>query len=535
MKTKTPRTKLLASLMHVINHALHSPTGQPEHNEQRRAFLNNAGKVAAATAILPLMESCSKAIETIAPTISGAANTNVITPRVAIVGAGIAGLHAAYLLKQKGIAATVFEASKRTGGRMFTRQDLVGKGLYTEMGGEFIDSIHKDMLNLAKTFNLELLDTRASKQSTLQYQAFYANGVHYTEQQVIDAFMPFVQQIKNDQLGMSGVITADDHSSYDAVLDNMSIAEYFDRIGMQGWIREILDVAYVTEFGLPITEQTALNFLWMISPKVTNGHFEVFGASDERYKIKGGNQQITDKLAAVVKGQIYLEHELISIKQTEGNTYDMIFNTPNGAKTISCDYVLITIPFTKLRSVEVSPAWPEWKRKAIYDIGYGYNSKLMMGFNKKYWYDLGYAGYFFADNKLQSGWENSALQTPIQGGMTIYSGGQPAIDLANGSVAYQVNQHMDQLDQMYPGAKQNFNGKAERFTWPTYKWSLCSYACFRPGQYTTIAGNEIKPVGNIFFAGEHCSYDFQGYMNGGAETGRKAAEAIFTALKTNAK
>jgi monoamine oxidase len=57
-----------------------------------------------------------------------------------------------------------------------------------------------------------------------------------------------------------------------------------------------------------------------------------------------------------------------------------------------------------------------------------------------------------------------------------------------------------------------------------------SYACYKVGQWTTIAGAEIEPVGNLLFAGEHCSFDYQGYMNGGAETGRRAAESIINLL-----
>ena len=539
MPTISPRTKLLSALIQTLHKAVEPNTASVNNSvssteqDSRRNFISTAGKAALATGLLPIMEGCSKAIDFSSPSIANAPNNlSATNPKIAIIGAGIAGLHAAYLLKQKGYMANVYEASNRTGGRIMTSQQLLGQGLYTELGGEFIDSIHKDMLTLAKTFNLDLLDTRANNQSTLQYQAYYLNGVHYTEQQVIDAFTPFVQQIKSDQLNMSAVITADSHSSYDEMLDNMSIANYFDKIGMKGWIRDLLDVAYVTEFGQPISEQTALNFLWMISPKITNGRFEIFGASDERYKIKGGNQQITDKLAEQLKGQISLGFELTSIKQLSGNGYELVFSTGNGQQTVSCDYLLITIPFTKLRSVAVAPAWPEWKQKAIYELGYGNNSKLMLGFSKKYWYDLGYAGYFFSTNGLQSGWENSALQTPQTGGLTVYSGGQQAIDVGNGSLESQVNKHLPLLDKMYPGAVKNYNGKSARFTWPTYKWTLCSYACFKPGQYTTIAGNEMKPVGNIFFAGEHCSYDFQGYMNGGAETGRRAAEAILTTLKS---
>jgi len=509
MHPRKPKSPLLERLLRNIATAMKAqemnvPSGEAaEHfSNERRKFLINAGKLAAGGAIINSLQSCSKVLEHITPynldglTSSRSPGSSSIAPRIAIIGAGIAGLHAAFLLKQKGYNATVYEGSNRIGGRIFTANNIMGTGLYTEMGGEFIDSIHKDMLTLAKTFNLELLDTRPGNQTSLQYQAYYFNGIHYTEKQVIDAFMPYASFIKADQLGMSGIITADSFSPFDATLDNMSIAQYFDRIGLNGWLRSLLDVAYVTEYGQGIDNQTALNFLWLISPRVTNGTFEIFGASDERYKIKGGNQQITNRLAAELSGQIQLSQELNAITKNNNGSYGLTFISGTSVKTVAADY-----------------------------------SKLMLGFTKRYWNDIGFAGYYFADTFLQSGWDNSELQVPASGGLTVYSGGQQALNVAKGTLASQVKQHITELDKMYPGAASFYNGRAERFTWPEYKWTLCSYTCFKPGQYTTIAGNEIKPVDRIYFAGEHCSYNYQGYMNGSAETGRRAAESILAAVK----
>jgi monoamine oxidase len=529
--SRLPKTELLASLMKALRKSLHSK--QKDHSPQRREFLKNAGKVAAGIGIFGALESCRKTIAKIAPydlEIAAAVKNTSTTSRIAIIGAGIAGLHAGFILKQKGYTAQLFEGSDRTGGRMFSAQNILGNGLTTELGGEFIDSGHKDMLKLANTFNLDLIDTRASSETSLQYQAYYFNGVHYTERQVIDQFSLYANQIKKDIQSLSNVITVDQHSANDEMFDRMSIAQYFDRIGLQGWLRKLLDVAYLTEYGLSIDQQTSLNFLFLISPKVNNNRFDIFGVSDERYKVAGGNQQICDRLAGQLEGQIQTGHELVAIKQNNNGSYDLTFKVNNTSKVVTCDILLLTLPFTLLRNVSVQPGWPEWKRKAIFDIGYGNNSKLMIGFTKRYWRDLGFAGYYFTDSKMQSGWDNSQLQSPVTGGLTVYSGGDQALAVGSGSVASQVNSHLPLLNQMFPGATNNYNGKAERFIWPTYKWTKASYTCFLPGQYTTIAGNEIKPVGKIFFAGEHCSYNFQGFMNGGAETGRRAAEDIIKIL-----
>src|SRR6185437_3577051 len=77
-----------------------------------------------------------------------------------------------------------------------------------------------------------------------------------------------------------------------------------------------------------------------------------------------------------------------------------------------------------------------------------------------------------------------------------------------------VNQYLQMLDTVWPGAAKQFNGLATVST----PWSdpnlLGSYSCWKPGQYTTFSGYEGVAQGNIHFAGEHCSISFQGFMEG---------------------
>jgi monoamine oxidase len=186
----------------------------------------------------------------------------------------------------------------------------------------------------------------------------------------------------------------------------------------------------------------------------------------------------------------------------------------------------MAIPFTLLREVNIQVALPSWKLNAINNLGYGTNAKLMIGFNNRPWNVNGHAGYAFTDQSFQNGWENSLLQGGTSGGYTMFFGGNTGVASGTGSPASQAAIHMPGFELVYPGATAHMNGNIQRMHWPTHPWSKASYACYRPGQFTTVSGAEKKAVGNMVFAGEHCSWNFQGYMNGGAETGRKAAEKV---------
>lgn len=65
--------------------------------------------------------------------------------------------------------------------------------------------------------------------------------------------------------------------------------------------------------------------------------------------------------------------------------------------------------------------------------------------------------------------------------------------------------------------------------WPSFPWTQGSCACFGPGDWTGLRGAMCETVGRLYFAGEHCALDTQGFMEGGCESGETAAQAIVAA------
>ncbi len=218
-------------------------------------------------------------------------------PRIAIVGGGMAGLNAAYKLKQAGLTATIFEGASRTGGRMFTARDLLGDGLTTELGGEFIDSNHVEMLNLMTEFGLERLDTRAPAAASLKPETYFINGRHYTHAQATRAFVPIAKNIFADYDELGEVVNYQTEGGASA-LDQQSITQYLDGIGVTGWMRELIDVAYLTEYGLENSEQSALNFLFLIGTGDLEDPETLRPARRERRAIQGSRRQPADRRRA---------------------------------------------------------------------------------------------------------------------------------------------------------------------------------------------------------------------------------------------
>ncbi len=483
----------------------------------RRDFLKSTALTTAAIGSGAWLSGCS------------VPKTGPNAPRIAIVGGGIAGLNAAYKLKKQGWIANIYEASSRTGGRMYTARHLLNPGVTTELGGEFIDSNHKEMFALAKEFGLEWLDVQAPGEEKLVSEACYFDGTHYTEAQLVEAFRSIAPRIAKD-FDRMGEIVDFEHEGGAGELDRLSLAEYFDGIGVSGWLRKLLDVAFVTEYGLEASEQSALNMIFMISTDLTAGKVELFGDSDERFKVIGGNERIVEELAVRVANQIHLGERLVALADT-GNGYRLSFEQSGRVRDVNADFVLLTLPFTMLRDVEMKIELPDWKKRAIAELGYGMNAKLLLGMKSRIWREQGQSGNIFSDEPFQLAWDSSRMQGGTLGAMSCYTGGKATDDLRKGTAADQARRILPSLDKAFPGVAAQFNGRAERFDWPMHPFTRSSYACFRPGQWTTIAGAEGRPVGNLFFAGEHCSYDFQGFMNGGAETGKRSAIAMMKAFR----
>ena len=448
---------------------------------------------------------------------------------IAVVGAGIAGLNATYLLAQAGFNVALYEGSDHIGGRIQTNTGAVAAGVYTELGGEFIDSDHDDMLALAQLFGFGLIDTEAPSEDGLQV-AYFAQGRLWSEEEVIAAFQPLAAIVDNDSSQLSDTITFDSHSSFDVRLDRTNLREYLQRNVKVGWLYDILEAAYVNEFGLNLGDQSSLNFVLTIGTDTSSG-FEIYGSSDQRYKVQGGNHQIVAALADQVSNRISLGFQLTALDQKRKGPYVLTFSTAHGGQsTVQADFVVLCLPFTILRNIDVRVPLPAIKRRAIQQLGYGVNAKLILGLKTRAWRAEGFDGDSYADQPYQSGWDSSREQPSSFGAYTIYPGGSQALALQSGSAQQQAERLIPGLNKVFPGVRQEWLGTALRAYWPSNPFIRASYAAYTPGQWTSIRGAEGLTVGNLYFAGEHTSLDWQGFMNGGAESGRFAAQALIDRL-----
>jgi monoamine oxidase len=457
-------------------------------------------------------------------------------PKIVVVGAGLAGLSAAYLLRNAGYNAEIHEASDRIGGRCWTLRGAFAEGQIVEHGGELIDQGHTAIRQLASGLGLKLDNLLRAEQNGTEVLGYFDKSP-YTYAEMTDDIKDEWQKIHSDVSAASYPTTFELSTERGRELDNMSIVDWIEETfegGMKSRIGQLLDVAYNIEYGAESSEQSALNLLYLLGYS-GQGQFRVFGPSNEKYHVVGGNDQITDRLAGRLAGQITTGSELVSVKRNAAGTYTLSFAQASGTKSVTADKVVLALPFSILRtSVDLTQAGFEpLKLIAIDEQGMGTNSKLHVQFSSRFWRPLGSNGETFSDTGYQNTWEVTRAQPGKSGILVNYTGGTigASFDPGSGTAEARAATFVGQLQPVLPGAKKAWNGKAALDFWLGNRWSLGSYSYWKVGQYQRFAGIEGRRQGNCLFAGEHTSIDFQGYLNGAVETGQRAAGEILSDLK----
>jgi monoamine oxidase len=492
----------------------------------RRRFLTGAAVAGAGLALGP-------AAQALASTRQGSSRHQ---PRIAVVGAGLAGLRCSHLLwTRHGIRSTLYEGHpERIGGRCWSLRDYFSNGLITEHGGAFIDSNQYAALNLAAELGLQLEDYNGGELIGLP-EVYWFDGAYYTYAEASKDWDDFGYKAFHDAVKESNT----EHGL--ARLDSLSAPEWLDEtpIGSSSRFGKLMLANTVSENGGDPGEQSALDLIGLTGVNLRTS-LDPLPGYDEKWHIVGGNDQLVHGMAGQLPGAaIQLGHRLVALRENSDGSHTLTFDVAGSTIDVVADYVALALPFTLLRDVDLSRAgFSAKKLHVIETFGMGSNAKIHIEVTEKTWARHGFNGVAYTDHdSFDVCWDDSVPLGP---------GGAPALLLAfpganagrntltgdahGPSPAKDVNWFLDRIELIFPGTRAAYTGAAYEDHWVRDPWVKGAYSFYRVGQYATFGPIAAAAQGRVHFAGEHTSINNQGFLDGAVETGNRAAREIVAQL-----
>jgi len=475
-------------------------------------------------------------------------------PRIVIVGGGLAGIRCAHeLWTRRQVPSTVFEWDDRIGGRVETVRGAFADGQVVERCGEFISSEHHAMRKLAARYGLVLGNTDAYPRGTVD--TFWLHGRRYTEAMLMADWHAFGWELFHTTAQQAPWPTTYlTRTPSSIALDGLSAAEWIDSRVPGGLASDFGRLCYLdveSEYGGSPEEQSALNVIYLLAydDSVPGSNTQprrtpALGGTDEKWHVEGGNDQIVSgMLSELPDGTTRLGQQLVALRADGDGTTTCTFEVDGVATDVVADHVVLTLPFNKLRQVDLrSAGLSPLKTTAIDGLRLGTNAKIALQVAGNPWNADGFDGNVFAQDGTVSGWDNSVDQPGPNAIFFDYLGGRPGAQLASryqlaGSLGEAppalVADYLRQLEPVFPGFTAAWEAGPRRslYSDPNINPHLDgAYSQYRVGQYTGFSGIEGVAEGNIHFAGEHTSQDFQGFMEGAVTTGQRAAQEILATL-----
>ncbi len=514
---------------------------------------------------------------------------------VIVLGAGIAGLLAAKLLKESGYNVTILEANaNRIGGRIKTFRDTKEKhpfhdpNQYAEAGAMRIPKDHLLVMKLIEKFDLDTqpfynvdVDKQDDKQQVFRTwlrtnniqlrKVKYKPDILPPDQQTLGFPVPdryndkTAKELLDEALSVPNALI-DPTKSIEQQLDGWKrIISDYDHFSIYQYLKNIYPDDIVLQYIGTLENLTSRFFLSFVHSFIDTFYIN----SDTKYvELKGGNWRLPYAFSENLKENLIMDARATEIlwkdeqKNTDvtvstipDETYRVCIrtvsesfgktnkNTKQYEREFTADYLIITIPFSSLRFVEITPQFSYKKRRAIIELHYDAATKVLLEFSERFWeWDekewsskLGtdykghnsYGGGSITDNPNRFIYYPSHKAGNGQGGVILAS--YTWSDDANRWDSIPDNNRyrlaLKGLTDIYGTEIKQFYKQGQTQSWMENYYSFGEAAVFTPGQITALHPYIPKPEGHIYFAGEHTSLK-HAWIEGSIESAIRVALEI---------
>jgi monoamine oxidase len=465
--------------------------GKMPHSVSRRAFLKESIGSGAALAFLPpvLARSAERAVPVGRP------------QKVIIVGAGIAGLTAAFELMNAGHDVTVLEARMRPGGRVHTLRDDFSDGLYAEGGAYDLSDAYTLLHHYIRLFNV----VRAGTSPDWPYQLSKEER-DLGPEGLLDKYMAAAAGQIRDPL------TPGWPDSAARQLDAVTVNELLRKHGASEGVISLLRMTFLGE---DFDYVSALqDMTWQ--PFLVRG--KAWG------KLRGGNDQLPRAFAERLGPRMRYGAAVRKVSQDKDKVR-LSVSRAGLLEQVEADRVVLTIPFSVLRNVELDSSFSPEKRIAISRLRYTSITRVYLQSRTRFWTQQGISGFADTDLPVRTIVDHTDTQAGTRAILGTETTGPNALAAAGMSPDERLRWGLDNVSKVYPEITQNFEGGTS-VVWDQEPWSLGASAYYAPGEMTTMFPHVASVEGRVHFAGEHTSTLF--VMEGAAQSGVRVAHEIGT-------
>ncbi|NUN12182.1 MAG: FAD-dependent oxidoreductase [Myxococcales bacterium] len=448
--------------------------------------------------------------------------------KIVVLGAGMAGLTAAYELMKRGHEVVVLEAQSRVGGRIWTWRDGFKDGQYGEMGAVRIPDVHDQTLAYVEELGLELDEFGSGD------PLYYLKGERFVHkdgdgwpaafnfstieaekglgmwEDYIAANFDLFGNPRDGSFPAEGMMEAFDNKIYRDFLK--------DRGASDDWL-----LLYGSDQGSEINKIGTI--AWM-ALEVADQDW------DKTYHIRGGNDGLPLGLAEKLGDRIMLEHVVVGIDHDDSKV-TVHYENNGKAGSMTAEHVVCAIPYSILRDIDIKPAFAADKTKCINELYMMPASRIALQTDTKFWQSEGIGGLKIAktDTAAERLWDLSDVLDGTHGMVLAYMQYENALAFAAQSKDNRMAYLTGEIEKFFP----DFGSKvvhSAAHAWSEDPWVKGAWTDILPGQgwmYPLLARAE----GRIHFAGEHTSI-WAGWIQGAIESGKRAANEIDSGVATGA-
>ncbi len=448
---------------------------------------------------------------------------------VVVIGAGYAGLSAAYSLFKKGLDVIVLEAQGRVGGR--TLECTIANGERLELGGQYISSLQTRVNNLVKELGLQTFGAWSSGDSFLSL----GGKVARYDTTPIDClvkkfgFSGVDGEIKTALLALENMFQAVSTttpwlSPGAKELDSMTFATWIannlkDQVS-RDFFRFITNQGFSTE----PSEVSVLQMLYFF--KASHGLPAWASGGSQASRVLGGTQLVLEKLVEKLGvSKVNLNQQVLEIKQDNNGVQVYTQNNKYIAKA-----VIVSVPVQLVNKMQYDPILPVDMFRAFGAMQTGNAMKVQAIYDRPFWRDQNLSGNgimfegpqtFTYDNTLLSGEPGILLGFLTADRATVWN---------RKSLSERRNSILKAWANVF-GPKALSPIDYIEYDWAGQEFIRGGHGChFTPGVWCELGsalGSEFMPrFGKIIWASSDLAKDWNGYLEGAIYAGEQAALEI---------